>query len=131
MSKIVSQITNGIKISVQPKYDYVNSKPDFNQYIHAYHVTIENLTENKVQLLTRHWLIYDGKGSIREVKGDGVIGEQPILSSFESHAYTSWCPLKTPMGKMKGTYGMVDHDTGSQFMAIVPEFRLIADFVNN
>ena len=128
---MVSQISQGIKISVSSRYDASNSKPSQRRYIHAYHVTIENLSEHTVQLLTRKWHIYDGRGTVREVSGPGVIGEQPVLASFDVHEYTSYCPLPTPVGKMNGTYGMKNLDTEEAFIVEVPEFKLIADHVRN
>lgn len=130
-STMVSQISQGIKISVTSTYDSSSSKPSQRRYIHAYHVTIENLSEHTVQLITRHWNIYDGRGTVREVSGPGVIGEQPVLASFDIHEYTSWCPLTTPVGKMNGTYGMKNLDTEAEFIVDVPEFKLIADHVHN
>ena len=84
-----------------------------------------------MKLLSRHWFIYSSSGEMREVKGDGVIGQQPLLEPFDIHQYESWCPLPSAMGKMSGTYTMLDIETEKTFIVEVPEFKLIADFVNN
>jgi len=126
-----SLITEGIKISVIAKYDERSSKPSLARYIHAYQVTIENLSGQEVQLLSRHWYIYSSSGTVREIEGDGVIGEQPVLAPFDTHTYTSWCPLPSPMGKMHGYYTMIETESKRQFDVEVPEFKLVADFVNN
>ncbi len=123
--------TNGIKITVETSYQAAYSKPAEDQYIFAYHITIENLSSNTVQLMRRHWLIWDSVGIIREVEGEGVIGRQPTLMPGESHQYNSWCPLRTPMGKMYGSFIMEDKVDLSAFNVHIPEFKLIAPFICN
>ena len=119
-------ITKGIKISVVSKYQASQSRPVHNQYVFAYQITIENQSNHTVQLLRRHWYIFDASGMRREVEGDGVIGKQPILHPGESHQYTSWCPLFSGMGKMHGTYLMESQLDQSRFEVLVPEFQMIA-----
>jgi ApaG protein len=124
-------ITKGIKISVETSYQAAYSKPVEEQFIFAYHIAIENLSSQTVQLLSRHWIIWDSVGIIREVEGEGVIGRQPTLSPGESHQYNSWCPLRTPMGKMHGSFLMEDQVSLLSFRVPIPEFKLIAPFISN
>lgn len=126
-----SLITHGIKITVQTKYDSEGSKPSQGRFIHAYHIVIENLSSKTVQLLKRRWNITSSSGITRIIEGDGVVGQQPILEPFDIHEYTSWCPLTTTLGKMKGAFLMQDIKSHDTFEITVPEFQLIADFVNN
>jgi len=127
----VSATTLGIEVTVIPHYHKDMSKPSLNKYVHSYQVKISNYSGIEVQLLRRHWIITDANGKVRNVKGDGVIGQQPTLAHDHSHRYKSWCPLSTPVGKMSGTYTMIRLDNDSEFDVKIPEFRLIADFKNN
>ncbi len=130
MNKIFA-ITRGIRVSVRPRYEVNASNPSQNNFVHSYQVSIHNMGEATVQLLRREWNITDGDGSKRIVKGDGVIGEQPIIEPGDSHTYSSWCPLKFPAGKMSGHYEMEDLVSHQIFNVEVPSFSLIADFKNN
>lgn len=123
--------TNGIKVSVDAAYQSAYSRPLEMKYIFAYHVTIENLSADTVQLLRRHWYIFDSNGVIREVEGEGVIGQQPILAPGEVHEYASWSPLMTEMGKMAGTYLFLNQSDNEQFRVKIPEFKLLAPFKLN
>ena len=123
--------TNGIKISVETSYQAAESNPAHGQYAHAYQVTIENKSSDTVQLLKRHWFIMDSNGRKREVKGDGVIGKQPVLGPGESHQYVSWCPLQTTIGKMYGTFLMVRKPEDKEFYVRIPEFKLIVPTILN
>ena len=127
----VSTTTNGIEVSVTPNYHDDMSKPSLNKFIHSYQVKITNLSGIEVQLLRRHWIITDANSKVRDVKGDGVIGLQPIIEPNQYHRYKSWCPLSTPVGKMSGSFTMMRVVDRSLFEVEVPEFRLIADFKNN
>jgi len=118
-------ITNGIKITVQPNYEPLHSNPMGGQYLFSYHISIENLSDSVVQLLSRHWYIFDSIGERREVQGDGVIGKQPVLQPGQIHEYGSWCPLTTPIGKMSGYYTMVKLDDDSFFDVSIPSFDLL------
>ena len=100
----VTEITNGVKVSVITTYQPEYSSPGQYHYVFTYQVKIENTSDFSVQLLTRHWFIYDSNGVVREVEGEGVVGQQPILEPNEIHEYVSGCNLKTGMGKMLGTY---------------------------
>jgi ApaG protein len=127
----VTATTHGVQVTVMSKYHEEHSKPSLNKYVHSYDVTITNYSGLDIQLISRHWVINDANGKVREVKGDGVIGLQPILAPEETHAYTSWCPLSTPVGKMGGSYVMIRIDDNSVFEVTIPEFKLIADFKMN
>lgn len=126
---MVTSITQGVKVSVETFF-----QPDYSrkgEFVFAYRITIENKSENTVQLLRRHWHIYDGIGVWREVEGEGVVGETPIIEPGHMHQYVSGCHLVAPMGKMKGTYLMVRTADGNYFDVIVPEFQMIAPFLFN
>ena len=110
-------------VSATPHYLAEQSTPDENHYLFAYTVTIRNTGEVAGQLLSRHWVITDGDGQVHEVRGEGVVGEQPVLQPGESFEYTSGCPLTTPVGSMKGSYQCVASD-GTRFDAPIPEFVL-------
>lgn len=127
---MLTEITKGIKVSVQARYDASSSKPSLGRFVHEYYINIQNLSERTVQLLTRKWIINDGP-IVRTVEGDGVIGQQPVLRPDDTHEYKSWCPLTTSVGKMSGHYTMQDMETGELFDVIVPEFGLTATFVSN
>ena len=112
MEKLVTAITDGIRISVSCQYQTKHSNPENAEFVFAYWITIANESPYAVQLIDRHWVIFDSSGSIREVKGEGVVGEQPILKPGDIHKYSSWCPLATPVGRMNGTYGMARQSDG-------------------
>ena len=116
-------ITRGIVVSVEPTYLEAHSSPGNSRYLWAYRVTIDNLGQETVQLRSRHWMITNARGELTEVKGPGVVGEQPILEPGESYAYTSGAPLDTPSGMMGGSYQMESH-TGEQFDIEIPTFSL-------
>ncbi len=118
-----SATTKAIRVTVEPTYLEEQSSPADNQYVWAYHVLIENTGGGNVQLLTRHWRITDSLGRIQEVRGAGVVGEQPVLSPGQSFEYTSGTPLPTPSGIMVGSYGM-QADTGERFDVAIPAFSL-------
>ena len=117
------ETTQGVEVEVIPEYLPEESAPDDNQFIFSYHVTITNQSESIVQLLSRHWIITDGKGAVREVKGDGVVGEQPELAPGEKHSYSSFCPLPTPTGNMRGSFQMTNQ-AGAKFDVKIPLFFL-------
>lgn len=116
-------ITRGIRVRVRAQYVPEQSSPDEDHYFFAYAVAITNEGPHKVRLVSRHWLITDGTGALREVKGDGVVGEQPELAPGQTFEYTSACPLTTPVGSMYGTYQMVT-PTGERFDARIAPFTL-------
>ncbi len=112
-----------IQVSVTTRYIEAESDPASNRYIFAYTITIKNLGEIAAKLLTRHWIINDANNRIQEVRGKGVIGEQPYLRQGESFEYTSGTMLETPVGSMQGTFQMVADDD-HHFDAIIKPFTL-------
>lgn len=122
------QITSGIEITVEPEFVEDRSMPDEGQFFWAYTIEITNHAAGTVQLRSRHWVIVDGNGRQEEVRGAGVVGEQPVLRSGESFRYTSGCPLTTPTGIMSGTYLMVDED-GRGFDVVIPTFSLDSPYM--
>lgn len=118
-----SATTRAIRVTVEPTYLAEQSSPVDDHYVWAYHVQIENLGEEVVQLLTRHWRITDSMGRIQEVRGAGVVGEQPVLNPGDSFEYTSGTPLPTPSGIMVGSYEM-ESQNGERFDVDVPAFSL-------
>ena len=119
----MSDKAHSINVEVLPAYIKEQSDPQSNHYVFAYTVTINNTGKVAAKLLTRHWVITDGDGIVQEVKGDGVIGEQPHLKPGEGFEYTSGTFMKTPVGAMQGTYQMVTDD-GVKFDATIPSFTL-------
>jgi ApaG protein len=103
---MVTEKTQGIKVSVETEYQPAYSSPSQYHYVFTYRITIENQSEYTIQLMRRHWHIYDAGFLVREVEGEGVVGQQPILEPGQTHQYISGCNLKSGMGKMTGTYLM-------------------------
>ena len=122
--------TESIEVTVRSIYLPDQSSPAVGRYAFAYHVRIANHGEAPVQLRSRHWIIVDGAGEKQEVRGDGVVGEQPRLEPGERFEYTSGCVLKTPHGAMHGTYQMVRED-GPRFAAQIAPFSLAAPHALN
>jgi ApaG protein len=120
--------TRGIVVRVSVSYLPEQSEPARGRWFWAYHVRIENEGEQAVQLLTRHWVITDGRGARHSVEGEGVVGEQPLIAPGESFDYVSGCPLATPTGSMQGSYHMAAED-GSSFDVEIPNFALVAPAV--
>jgi len=120
-------VTDDIRVEVMSSYSPENSRPLEGEWVFQYTVRITNQGNATVQLLSRHWVITDGAMQIEEVKGPGVVGKQPILGPGESFKYSSWCPLKTPMGMMYGTYEMARTD-GSHFDIEIAPFALKARY---
>lgn len=112
-----------IDIAVVTNYIEQQSAPDKDRYVFAYTITIENAGNIPAQLISRHWIITDAAERVQEVRGDGVIGEQPHLEPGESFSYTSAAMIETPIGTMHGSYQMVSKD-GTEFDAPIPAFRL-------
>ena len=115
--------TRGVHVRVTPQFDADRSNPRLGQYFWLYTVEIRNEGTASVQLISRHWKITDAQGRIQEVKGEGVVGKQPVLGPGEEFRYTSGCPLPTPTGFMTGTYQMAG-PTGASFDAVIPAFSL-------
>lgn len=118
-----SATTRSILVTVTPSYLEDQSVPAENRYVWAYEVRIENKGDLTVQLRSRYWRITDALGRVQEVRGPGVVGEQPVLEPGAAYEYTSGCPLPTPSGIMEGSYQMVD-DLGDRFDVLIPAFSL-------
>lgn len=122
--------TKGVVVRVSVSYLPEQSEPRRGRWFWAYHVRIENEGPVTVQLLTRHWVITDGRGLRHSVEGEGVVGEQPQIAPGASFDYVSGCPLQTPTGSMQGSYHMIAAD-GSAFDVDIPRFALIAPAVES
>ena len=130
-------LTRGVRVRVVPFFLPEQSSPEHGKYLFGYRITISNEGEpsttapQRVQLMSRHWIIIDADGERHEVKGPGVVGETPIIAPGESHTYSSFCPLETPWGTMEGTYQMREVDdedgAGEEFDAVVGRFVLTMD----
>jgi ApaG protein len=113
-----------MSIDVDTQYIEEQSKPEQKRYAFAYTISINNLSHEPVKLLTRHWIIRDGNQKTQEIKGEGVVGEQPIIPAGDSFCYTSGAILETPIGTMEGSYQMLDHN-GDHFDLPIPCFPLL------
>jgi ApaG protein len=120
--------TRGVIVRVAVSFLPEQSEPERGRWFWAYHIRLENAGPQAVQLLTRHWIITDGRGARHSVEGEGVIGEQPLIGPGESFDYVSGCPLSTSTGSMLGSYHMMGED-GSGFDVEIPKFALIAPAV--
>ena len=116
--------TKGISVRVSISYLAEQSAPASGRWFWSYHVRIENGSKRSVQLLSRSWHILDGRGTLHEVRGEGVVGEMPLIAPGASFDYVSGCPLNTPTGSMSGSYHMIDED-GTAFDVAIPRFALI------
>ncbi len=130
MAFMYSKKTKKINITVNPYFLDDQSEPEDQHFVWAYQVTIDNQSNEKVQLKNRYWKIIDSNGSEQEVRGEGVVGEQPILNPGEKFEYTSGTPLSTPSGFMGGYYEM-ETNAGKKFEAIIPQFSLDSPFIKN
>ncbi|OWK28810.1 Co2+/Mg2+ efflux protein ApaG [Sphingomonas dokdonensis] len=123
-----SATTREVTVRVSVSYLAEQSEPGRGRWFWAYHIRIENDGPQPVQLLTRHWVITDGRGARHSVEGEGVVGEQPLIEPGASYDYVSGCPLATPSGSMQGSYRMIGAD-GAQFDVVIPTFALVAPAV--
>ena len=126
-SPISEAVTANIRVEVLSRHSPENSRPQQGEWMFEYTVRITNLGSDTVQLVSRHWVIMDALENIEEVRGPGVVGEQPVLAPGESFKYSSWCPLKTPTGVMKGEYQMV-RAGGERFDIEIAPFALKARY---
>ncbi|MFM9976860.1 MAG: Co2+/Mg2+ efflux protein ApaG [Sphingomonadaceae bacterium] len=117
--------TRGLTVRVAVSYLPEQSEPGHGRWFWAYHIRIENDGQMAAQLMTRRWLITDGRGARHVVEGEGVVGDQPVIMPGTSYDYVSGCPLTTPSGTMEGSYGMIAED-GSSFEIAIPKFALTA-----
>jgi len=125
-----TKTTKSINITVNPCYLDEQSEPEEHHYVWAYQVTINNLGQETVQLKNRYWKIIDSNGTKQEIKGKGVVGEQPVINPGEKYEYTSGTPLSTPSGFMEGHYEM-ETINGKTFDATIPLFSLDSPYVSN
>lgn len=123
-------VTRGVRIHVDPEFDPARSRPQESLWFFLYTVTIRNESPETVQLISRHWVITDETQNVEEVKGPGVVGEQPLLAPNESFRYTSGCPLKTSTGTMHGSYQMQTQG-GETFDAEIAPFTLSQPYTVN
>jgi ApaG protein len=122
--------THGVRVAVRSQYLPERSNPGQSQYFFAYRIRIANESSQTVQLLSRHWVITDALGHTEEVRGSGVVGEQPVLEPGDAFEYTSGCPLDTPFGSMRGSYQMVT-EGGAEFEAEIAAFQLAQPYAVN
>ena len=125
-----TKTTKSINITVNPSYLDEHSEPEDQHYVWAYQITINNLGKETVQLKNRYWKIIDSNGTKQEIKGRGVVGEQPVINPGEKYEYTSGTPLSTPSGFMEGHYEM-ETINGKTFDATIPLFSLDSPYVSN
>jgi ApaG protein len=126
-----SHTTKGIVISVETNFDG-DMKDTVNvKFIFSYTITLQNTLMIDVQLISRKWEIFDSIGTKHTVEGEGVIGLQPIIKPGEVFTYSSWCPLDSSMGRMKGHYNMVNLESNEMFQIEIPQFELFADWIKN
>lgn len=116
--------TKGISVRVSVSFLAEQSAPANGRWFWSYHVRIENGSKRSVQLLSRSWHILDGRGTLHEVRGEGVVGEMPLIAPGASFDYVSGCPLNTPTGSMSGSYHMID-ENGAAFDVAIPRFALV------
>lgn len=124
-----SAVTRSIRVTVTPRYMAEESSPETSRFFWAYTVEIANLSPERVQLRRRYWRITDEHGMVQEVRGAGVVGEQPIIEPGGAFEYTSGCPLTTPTGIMEGHYTMVN-GMGEDFPVTIPAFSLDSPFMH-
>ena len=128
---MVTEVTSGIKVSVEAFYVPEQSFPKAMRFVFAYRITIENRSEHTIQLLRRRWFIFDSLGFTSEVEGEGVVGEQPVISPGERYRYTSGCHLQSEAGSMRGYYTMHRTDGRKKFKVAIPEFQMLVPYKLN
>ena len=128
---MVEQITKGIKIIVETKYNGTSYRNNRLYYVFAYFITIENNSEQTVQLTDRFWQIFDSLNKTEIVEGEGVVGQTPILKPNETYSYSSGCFLESNIGSMKGFYTMQNTETLEQIKVIIPTFQLLTPIISN
>lgn len=128
---MISKLSMGVQVSVETYYQPDYSNPVNNEYMFAYRISIENHNDFSLQVLRREWHIFDSNGEYREVEGEGVVGQQPIILPGKSFQYVSGCNLRTEMGKMSGKYIMENTGTKKIFYVNIPAFDMIVPFKMN
>jgi ApaG protein len=124
---MITEVTEGVKVSVGTQYEDDFSNPANRHYIFSYKITIENQNPFSIQLLRRHWFIKDTLSNLREVEGEGVIGQQPVLAPGDVYEYESACNLSSDIGSMRGTYLFRKDNDGKLFKVSIPEFFLVTN----
>lgn len=127
LAPVSEAVTNSIRVEVIAQHSAQHSRPSEGEWVFQYTVRITNTGTDIVQLLSRHWIITDAADHVEEVRGPGVVGAQPVLTPGESFKYSSWCPLKTPTGIMRGTYQMANSE-GERFDVEIAPFALRARY---
>ncbi len=128
---MVTEITEGVKVSVEAEYQPEYSSPSQYHYVFTYRVTIENNSDKTIQVLTREWFIQDIGHSLRKVAGEGIVGQQPVIEPGNTHQYVSGCNLKSGIGSMTGHYGIERLMDGKKLTISIPKFQMIAPFKLN
>jgi len=128
---MVQQVTNGIKISVETNFEGTCFQNDSKYFSFSYSITIENQSNDSVQLTSRHWEIFDALNSLHIVDGEGVIGMKPVISPKETYTYSSFCNLTSPIGSMKGFFNMINFTTTKNFRVYIPIFQLTVPAISN
>lgn len=128
---MVSQVTQGVKVSVITSFEGIYFKNQKTHYAFIYRITIVNQSKDTVQLLTRHWEIFDALNHKEVVDGEGVVGQKPVMKSGETYSYTSGCLLVAPLGTMKGFFTMINFTTSRKFDVEIPAFGLGASYILN
>jgi ApaG protein len=128
---MTTQVTKGIKISVNTNFEGTFFKNYKMHYAFGYTITIENQSKDIVQLTSRHWRIYDSLNEVETLDGEGVIGKKPVINPGESHTYNSGCLLTSPIGAMRGHYNMFNFSTNEKFRVYIPTFKFSATFALN
>ena len=128
---MLTEITQGVRVTVETEYQPSYSSPSQYHYVFTYRITIENQSDFTIQLMRRHWHFYDAGVISREVEGEGVVGQQPLIEPGQAHEYVSGCNLKTDMGSMKGEYQMIRPMDNFTFNVKIPEFYLITPYRMN
>lgn len=118
-------VTHGVRIMAWARFEPRHSDPRAGRYLYSYRITITNRTKETIQLLRRHWTISDSLGPVREVDGEGVVGEQPVLEPGQEFSYSSACDLRSGFGRMQGTYRMIRMRDGHLFDVTIPELQLL------
>jgi ApaG protein len=128
---MVSQITRGIKISVLTSFEGTYFKNYKIHFAFSYQVTIENHSKDSVQLISRHWEIFDSLSDFEVVDGEGIIGKKPVLKPGENYIYNSGCLLSSTYGSMRGYFNMINFTNAKTFKVVIPNFKLSAPFALN
>lgn len=128
---MVYQVTNGIKISVKTSFEGKTHRNDRMYFSFSYSITIENQSNDSVQLISRHWKIFDSLKNLEIVEGEGVIGNKPILAPKKAYTYCSYCNLVSPIGSMNGFFNMINFSTTKSFRVHIPSFQLAVPAISN